>query len=490
MAQKVIDVSEHQPANIDWQKVKKAGYKVIIRMGLRGSLASNQKRYKKICYDNHFDSYLTGVTKAGIDYSLYFFPTSITDKEADEEAQWIIMNLGGPALSMPIWLDSENVWGSGNEAGRANGLSRADRTRLLKRITDQLVAAGIPCGIYASTSWLNVRIDMSQLQKQVQDNTWVAQYADKCTYKGTYCMWQYTSNGKVDGINGRVDVSVIKGDFNMSCQKEEKKEAPKDMAEIFPVTDPVQISNSGSDEHGNYHGGAAGDNTGKEWYIRDWYNRPWNCVLRHPDPEVRACIADLAKKAANNNHIGYDQYQRLTYWKELQKVGYDPSKITVACEADCSAGVIANVKAAGFLLGRKELQTITATYTGNMRASLTAAGFQCLTASKYLTSSAYLVAGDILLNDAHHTATAVTNGKKSGTEATTKTEEEYDMPEIKKGSQGKAVKVLQVILGGLEVDGSFGPLTDTKVKAFQKAKGLEVDGIVGPKTWAALFATL
>ena len=40
------------------------------------------------------------------------------------------------------------------------------------------------------------------------------------------------------------------------------------------------ISNSGSDENGKYSGGQAGDQTGKEWQIRSWYNRPWNYVLR------------------------------------------------------------------------------------------------------------------------------------------------------------------------------------------------------------------
>ena len=72
----------------------------------------------------------------------------------------------------------------------------------------------------------------------------------------------------------------------------------------------------------------------------------------------------------------------------------------------------------------------------------------------------------------------------------TEAEEDYDMPQLQRGSKGKAVKVLQVILGGLEVDGSFGPATQAAVIAFQKAHGLGPDGIVGPKTWKALLNTL
>ena len=172
------------------------------------------------------------------------------------------------------------------------------------------------------------------------------------------------------------------------------------------------ISNSGSDENGAYSGGQAGDQTGKEWRMRDWYNRPWSCVLRYPDQKVALKIAQLAIDAALNDKVGYDQSQNRTYLAQLKAAGWEPSKITVACEADCSAGVCANVTAAGHLLGIPALQNHTGTYTGNMRSALTKAGFQLLTDSKYLTGGDYLLPGDILLNDGHHTATNVTIGTK------------------------------------------------------------------------------
>ena len=183
-------------------------------------------------------------------------------------------------------------------------------------------------------------------------------------------------------------------------------------AKYINSTGTHYISNSGSDENGAYSGGQAGDQTGKEWRMRDWYNRPWTCVLRYPDQKVALKIAQLAIDAALNDHIGYDQSQNRTYLSQLKNVGWEPSKITVNCEADCSAGVCANVTAAGHLLGIKALQNHTGTYTGNMRSALTKAGFQLLTDSRYLTSGDYLLPGDILLNDGHHTATNVTIGKK------------------------------------------------------------------------------
>ncbi len=173
------------------------------------------------------------------------------------------------------------------------------------------------------------------------------------------------------------------------------------------------ISNCGHDERGKYSGGAAGDQTGTEWQIIGWYNRPWNYVLRHPDQRVRDDLAYLARAAAQNDNIGYDQGQRTTYWTQLAAVGYDPAKITVKCEADCSSGVAANVKAAGYRLGIKQLQQVSKDcYTGNLRAALKAAGFEVLTASKYLTSDKFLIPGDILLYEGHHTATNLDYGSE------------------------------------------------------------------------------
>ena len=257
------------------------------------------------------------------------------------------------------------------------------------------------------------------------------------------------------------------------------------------------ISNSGHDEHGNYHGGKAGDQGG-EWVIQKWYSRPWNCVLRHPNATIRAKIADLARKAANNNKIGYDQWQRLTYWEQLQKVKYDPSKIKTACEADCSAGVIANVMACGYIYNIGALKNIGATYTGNMRSAFKAAGFQVLTASKYLTSDKYLLEGDILLNDAHHTCTNLDDGSAVKSTPKPVAKNPYPTPtvNVKKGQKGNNVKWVQwelkrlgYDLGKYGIDGDFGTATDKAVRAFQKKKGLAVDGIVGKNTRAALKAS-
>ena len=178
-----------------------------------------------------------------------------------------------------------------------------------------------------------------------------------------------------------------------------------------------KISNNGHDENGQYSGGIAGDQA-DEWAIINWYQYPWDggwsCVLRYPNQQARELLAELSIQAANNNNIGYDQNQRYTYWNQLQQVNFRPANISIPCESDCSAGVIANTKAVGYLLNITALKNINATYTGDMRSAYAAAGFQILTDSRYLTSNAYLMPGDILLNDINHTCVNLGIGSLSG----------------------------------------------------------------------------
>lgn len=223
------------------------------------------------------------------------------------------------------------------------------------------------------------------------------------------------------------------------------------------------ISNSGHDENGRYTGGTAGDQTGGEWAIIPWYNRPWNYILRHPDARVREELALLSELAARNNNIGYDQNQRTAYWKQLQAAGYDPSKIKVKCEADCSSGVAANVKAVGHRLNIDALKNVSQNcYTGNLRAALKKAGFQVLTAKKYLRSDDYLLRGDILLYEYHHTAVNLTNGSKSGvtSDAGTAGSEQSNVAKGQKWLNSNYGTLIKKHCGAsLVVDGDYGKNT-------------------------------
>ena len=276
------------------------------------------------------------------------------------------------------------------------------------------------------------------------------------------------------------------------------------------------ISNSGSDENGGIKGGKAGDQNGKEWRLRSWYDRPWTCVLRWPNMDVGTLIAQLGIDAALNDKIGYDQGQRDTFWKEVKKVGYLPAKIKTACEEDCTAGVNGLVHCAAYLLDIPALKAIpeTGIRSSNMRKYYKAAGFKVLTDSKYLTSGKYLLPGDILLYDNHHGATNVTCGKQVRGDYTyhdvianpgayrptpTPTPEPSKLGDrvLKYGDEGEDVRELQedLIKLGYDLpaygaDGDFGGETERAVKRFQQEHQLPEDGVMDDEDYTALFAAL
>lgn len=254
------------------------------------------------------------------------------------------------------------------------------------------------------------------------------------------------------------------------------------------------ISNSGSDEKGKLHGGKAGDQNGKEWRLRGWYSRPWTSVLRHPDATVRRMIAEYGIDAALNNKIGYDQWQRYSYWDALTKSEYAPKNVKTACEADCTAGVTANVKAIGKILGIPKLYDIPKdTRSGNMRERFRKADFKVLTDKKYLSSPDYLLPGDILLYDGHHAATNITKGKKAESTTTTTTPK-AGAKELRRGDSGADVREMQRllmlwrpdILPKYGADGDFGAETEQAVKLFQQAAGLARTGVYDSATENAL----
>ena len=243
------------------------------------------------------------------------------------------------------------------------------------------------------------------------------------------------------------------------------------------------LSNSGQDERGLYSGGSAGDQSGREWSLIPWYQYPWDggwhCVLHHPNANVRKMIAQLATEAAENNLIGYDQAERYTYWLALSKAGYYPRQINTPCEADCSAGVLANVKAVGYLLNDEKMKEVSIYgYTGTEKKILMDAGFECRTDAKYLVGDDYLYAGDILLNVYNHTCTCVTDGAKI---TTPEYKKEYYLikPEyLKKGSTGIDVFRVKCILKARgfyknAINDVYGKKAKEAVKLFQQAAGLK-----------------
>lgn len=391
MELKGIDVSSWQ-GKPDWPKVSNSGVKfAILRIHQKsGTDASFEHNYKG-CKSN-------GILIGGYKYSY-----ALTPAQAIDEAENLISVLGGRGLDFPVFYDLE--WSQQRSLGKQaiENIAVAFLTRIKK--------AGYKVGIYCNLDWYNnVLTDALK-----QYDCWIARYpaSDNGSVQerlrpNAGVGWQYSSKGKVPGISGNVDMDVFYKDYRDSDQKGETK--------------MVKISNCGHDERGRYAGGKAGDQTGTEYQIMNWYSRPWLCVLRFNDAKIATMIADMATKAAQNNLIGYDQgtagnsNDRYSFWRHLKASNYDPAQITVACESDCSASTAAIVKGAGYRLNNARLKAVSIYLTTrNMRAAMKIAGAKVLTDRKYLTSGDYLKAGDILLNDNHHVAIAVTTGAKANT---------------------------------------------------------------------------
>jgi GH25 family lysozyme M1 (1,4-beta-N-acetylmuramidase) len=230
---RVIDISYHNTI-VDWKALKNDVDGVIIRMGYRGYSKSGT-----LAYDRKYAEYRKRCIENGIPYGLYFFPCAITAAEALEEAAFII-NDAPKDSPFPIFLDSEVADVKfGN--GRADKLSKAERTRFLKIVIDQLRSKSIKVGVYASTSWLNTRLDMTKLNVPV----WVAQYGPKVTYKGEYVAWQFTSKATIKGIKGGCDLSRWYGEKNVQNPLQRPAESGEKEVKISNLPSGTVTSKTG-----------------------------------------------------------------------------------------------------------------------------------------------------------------------------------------------------------------------------------------------------
>ena len=203
---KVIDVSSHNGI-IKWNYVKGNCDGVIIRAGYRGYGSG------KNVTDVQFLNNIKGAISIGLKYiGVYWLSQAITAEEAEEEVNYIT-NLLKPYkanITLPIYIDSE--WANDNKnskdyhKGRADSLSKENRTNVSLAFLAAAEKAGYAAGIYANTGWFNDRLDDSKLKRYTH---WVAQYASKCTYSGDIGAWQWSSTYKVNGISGNVDVSYF-----------------------------------------------------------------------------------------------------------------------------------------------------------------------------------------------------------------------------------------------------------------------------------------
>ena len=171
----------------------------------------------------------------------------------------------------------------------------------------------------------------------------------------------------------------------------------------------MKIVHSAISENGNagWDGKAkAGDQTGGEVCVRDWYKKPWNIMLRYRDKEIARRVSEIAVKLANSNLVGYDQSQRNTLYQALKKYNWDVDKYIESgekTECDCSSFIYACWCCVLPLMRGEKNAPVTA----EMRDFYKASGFTCYKADKYISGTDYLRAGDILVKEGSHTAMAI-----------------------------------------------------------------------------------
>lgn len=213
---KGIDVSEHN-GKIDFNKVKNDGIEfVIIRIGYGGSAPKK---------DDRFEENYQNAKKAGLKVGTYLYSYANSESDVKAEIGAILKWLSGKSFDLPFYLDVEDAKTQGK-------LSVNELTNYVYKICENVEKAGYFTGIYASKNWFETKLDMTKLNRFT---VWLAQWSTNPTYQGSYGMWQYTSDGCVNGINGRVDMNYqvknLGGNLNQVQNKKSNEELAQEVIE-------------------------------------------------------------------------------------------------------------------------------------------------------------------------------------------------------------------------------------------------------------------
>ena len=191
-----VDVSEYN-GEIDWAAVRQAGFEfAFIRLGYRGYEGG------KLFTDEWFEENLAGAREAGLDVGVYFFSQAITEEEAREEAEFVVEQLDGRELELPVMYDPEAI--GFDEARTDETTGREFSTHALvfcKAIED----AGYEAGYYANLKWEVVMMDMGALKDYVH---WYAGYEQTPSTPYAFTFWQYSDQGVVPGIAEYTDLDL------------------------------------------------------------------------------------------------------------------------------------------------------------------------------------------------------------------------------------------------------------------------------------------
>ena len=187
-----LDVSKWQ-GDINFQKVKDAGVEfVFIRVGTQKGIGG------EFILDPKFAQNIKGFQSVGIPVGIYFYSYANSNKAAKKEAEWVIKQLKPYKIDLPVVFDWEN-WSFYQEFNK----SFYSLTEMANTYLSTVEKAGYKGMLYSSKNYLE------NVWFETKYPTWLAHYTTQTTYQGDYYIWQLCSNGRVDGINGNVDINVM-----------------------------------------------------------------------------------------------------------------------------------------------------------------------------------------------------------------------------------------------------------------------------------------
>ena len=189
-----IDISEWQDEP-DFDKLKESGVEfVILRVG--GTKYSTGEYF----LDKSFLYNIEEAKRVGIPVGIYFYSYAKDKEHALKDAEWIYEQIKDKKVDLPIFFDWEN-WSFYNEFK----LSFYELTDMSNSFLKFFEDKGYKGMLYSSKAYLE------EIWLKSDYPVWMAHYTkniEKSSYEGDYTYWQLCSDGKIDGINGSVDINV------------------------------------------------------------------------------------------------------------------------------------------------------------------------------------------------------------------------------------------------------------------------------------------
>ena len=192
-----VDVSEHQ-GYVDWQALKDSGFEfAFIRLGYRG-----YGQEGRICLDREFHRNIQNAQAVGFDVGVYFFAQAVNEEEALEEANFVLQNLEGYTLQLPVVYDPESIL---DDEARTDNVSGEQFTKNTEVFCSAVADAGYDPMIYANMLWEAFELDLEALSEYP---LWYADYEPAPQTPYHFRFWQYTNQGQVPGITGNTDLNI------------------------------------------------------------------------------------------------------------------------------------------------------------------------------------------------------------------------------------------------------------------------------------------